>query len=401
MGRSAGGGGFGGGGFSGGFSGGGRSSGGFSGSGGGFRGGGFGGGRSAGNMGSPGYGGGFGGGHSSGGFWQGLLIGNLLSSSRTSGGSGGAPQGQPPQGQPPAGKDPHGGCGCGTIFIIVMVILLVIGLFEVIVDPSSTDTKTSSTVERVALPAGSVEETAYFTDEGDWIGNPAALEQSMRQFYMETGVQPYLYILPNGQTRSVQELTSRAEELYPKLFSDEAHFLLVFCDDNSGSFNAGYVIGTQAKSVMDSEAIDIFKDYLDANYYDLSLTETQIFANTYTQTADRIMSTDASRNAPVWITLIVIVGAVVIIVILGLIIRKGRRAREAEQKRQQEILNTPLEKFGEDHVEQLAKEYEKSKEGDRSANGSVSIPDNLERFGGDEAESLAQKYEQDQGKGQG
>lgn len=395
MGRSAGGGGFGGGGFSGGFSGGGRSSGGFSGRGGGF--GGFsGGGRSAGRPSAP-VGGGVYHGGSGGGFFQGLLLGHLLSSSGGSGGSGGS-QEPSPQGKPPNQGGNKSGCSANMVLIVILIFFALAFFAEVnsCVNPSfSSTTTTASTVERTPLPAGSVEETAYFTDEGDWIDNPNALNQAMRQFYMDTGVQPYLYILPNGQTRSVQELTSRAETLYPEIFNDEAHFLLVFCDDNSGSFNAGYVIGTQAKSIMDSEAIDIFKDYLDANYYDFSLTETQIFANTYTQTADRIMSTDAKRNAPVNITLMIVSGAMVVALTIALVLRKRRQAREAEVKRQQEILNTPLEKFGEDSVEQLAKEYEKSKSDPQAVqDAQVSVPENLEKFGGDAAEDLARKYEQ-------
>lgn len=396
MGRSAGGGGFGGGGFSGGFSGGGRSSGGFSGSGGGF--GGFsGGGRSAGRPSAP-AGGGFYHGGSGGGFFQGLLLGHLLSSS---GGSGSGGSGGPSsQGQPPNQGGKKSGCSANVVLIVVLIFfaLAFLGGVSNCVDPSvSSTTTTASTVERTPLPAGSVEETAYFTDEGDWIDNPNALNQAMRQFCMDTGVQPYLYILPNGQTRSVQELTSRAEALYPEIFNDEAHFLLVFCDDNSGSFNAGYVIGTQAKSVMDSEAIDIFKDYLDANYYDFSLTETQIFTNTYTKTADRIMTTDAKRDAPMNIALTIVCGVVIVVIIVALVLRKRRQARAAEAKRQQEILNTPLEKFGEDSVEQLAKEYEKSKSDPQAVqDAQVSVPENLEKFGGDAAEDLARKYEQNE-----
>ena len=76
----------------------------------------------------------------------------------------------------------------------------------------------ASTVERTALPAGSVNETGYFTDEdGDWIHDPAKLERGLRHFYEETGVQPYVYILPNGSVRSYQELQSIAPVSYTHL----------------------------------------------------------------------------------------------------------------------------------------------------------------------------------------
>lgn len=388
MGRS--GGGFGGGGFSGGFSGGGRSSGGFSGGGrssGGF--GGFGGGRSGfgGGYSSPGYSGG-----SGGSFLGGLLLGSMLGGR---GGGGGGNQTFHPDGKKRGGSGP-GGSGCLTVILVVVIAALLCSVLAMFMDCSAStgQSSTSSTVERTALPAGSVQETAYYTDDGDWIGNPTLLNNSMRQFYMETGVQPYLYILPNGYTTSVSQLTSMSDELYGELFIDEAHFLLVFCDDDNGSFNAGYTVGTQAKSVMDSEALKIFQDYLDSNYLNYSLDESEIFANTYTQTADRIMTTDADRMAPVFITVAVVAGVIVVVVIIAIVLRKRRIAREAEQKRQQEILNTPLEKFGDKHVEDLAERYEKARSDKNDDDPDVLIPENLEKFGGDEAESLAQKYEE-------
>ena len=147
-----------------------------------------------------------------------------------------------------------------------------------------------STVERTALAPGSANETGYFTDEdGDWIHDPAKLERGLRHFYEETGVQPYVYILPNGSVRSYQELQSIAEEKYSELFTDQAHFVLVFCDDGNGRFNAAYWAGAQTGSVLDDEAINIFKGYLSQNYDDMSLSEEEIFSKAFADTADRIM----------------------------------------------------------------------------------------------------------------
>ena len=247
MGRSGGGGG----GFGGGFSGGGGFGGSFSGGGGrsgGF--GGFGGGRSGGFGGTP-----FGGGHGSGGngFLGGLILGQLLGG-RGSGGGGRQPA--PPQGGSggPSGQGgPSGrGCGCGTAFAILACVLFVLLAFWALSGGGcSSAGVAASTVEREALPAGAATETAYYTDaDGGWVVNPSKLEDGMRAFYRETGVQPYLYILPNGQETSGAALTERAQELYADLFSDDAHFLLVFCDDGKGSYNCGYWMGDAARTVL-------------------------------------------------------------------------------------------------------------------------------------------------------
>lgn len=323
MGRSGGGGGRSGGGFSGG----GRSSGGFSG------------GRSGRSRGGSSWGGSSG--SRGGGFRTGPIF--INNSRHYSGGGGG------------------GGGNGGNNNIRARIITYVIALFLFVFIFEAMSGLLSggggsiarSTVARDKLPASAVQETAYFTDEGSWFGNAGRLESGMKEFYKQTGVQPYLYLLPNGTTRSVSELTRKAEELYPQLFKDEGHFLLVFCDDNYGSYNCGYTVGTQAKTVMDQEAIGILADYIDRYYNDSSVSEEEIFSKAFAKTGERIMTVTKSPIVPIAICIAVIVVAVVIFVTL-----KQRRAqREREQKRAEEILKTPLEKFGDQEVEDLAEKY--------------------------------------------
>lgn len=373
MGRSGGGGGFsGGGGFGGGF---GSSGGGF---GGGFSGGSGSGGRSAGHGGS-GFGGGYhgggyyGGGFGGGSFWGGFL-GGLMGSSRggggsmppqmpqqpngpqqpgSGGGSGGPGGPNAPQPGSPQGKSSSS--GCGTVFVIVAAVLLVLLLVVALGGGSCSGANVpASTVERTALPAGSVNETGYFTDEdGDWIHDPAKLERGLRHFYEETGVQPYVYILPNGSVRSYQELQSIAQKKYDELFTDQAHFVLVFCDDGNGRFNAAYWAGAMTGSVLDDEAINIFKAYLSQNYDDMSLSEEEIFSDAFADTADRIMTVTPSP-----LPIIAVCAAVIIVaVVVFLIVRNRRLAKQREAERMQEILNTPLESLADAELADLEKKY--------------------------------------------
>jgi hypothetical protein len=193
-----------------------------------------------------------------------------------------------------------------------------------------SDSVQRSTVEREKLPSSAVSETAYYTDEdGSWFSNKSALESGMKKFYKATGVQPYLYVMTNGSTTSVNELTSFAEQLYPQLFDDEGHFLLVFCDDGYGSYNCGYVVGSQAKTVMDSEALAILADYLDRYYNDMSISEEEVFSLTFEKTGERIMTVTKSPVVPIAICVTVIVVAVLVFLIL----KKRREARELERQR--------------------------------------------------------------------
>ena len=140
----------------------------------------------------------------------------------------------------------------------------------------------------LAAPAGVTAETGYYTDvDGDWIHNPELLESGLHYFEQMTGVRPYLYILPKGTATSTSDLQSCAVQLC-ELFTDDAHFIFVFCDDGEGGYNGCYAVGSQAKTIMDSEAISILADYLDCYYSDFSLSEEEIFSNAFIKTAEHI-----------------------------------------------------------------------------------------------------------------
>lgn len=342
-------------------------SGGSSGGGGGFSGGGFsGGGRSS---------GGFSGGSHSGGRSGGGSFGG-------GGGHGGRPGGWGAPPPPPPPRRPYrtgpviidnsrryyggggggnnsggngGGSGCGTTLIIVLIVLFLLGGIGFFMMDTPSVSVTKSTISREALPSSAVTETGYYTDaDGDWIHNQSELTAGLKEFYHKTGVQPYVYILPNGESTSVSDLKSRAEALYPQLFTDEGHFLLVFCDDGYGGYNCGYTVGSQAKTVMDDEAVSILADYLDRYYNDSSVSEEEIFSNAFAKTADRIMTVTKSPVVPI----AVCVAAVIVIALIVYSLQKRREAKERQRKADEKMWSTPLETFGTDEAAERAKKYE-------------------------------------------
>ena len=78
------------------------------------------------------------------------------------------------------------------------------------------------------------------------------------------------------------------------------------------------------------------------------------FSNTFEDTGERIMTVTKSPLPTVAVCIAVVVVAALVFVTL----KKRREQREREQKRAEEILKTPLEKFGDKEVEDLAKKYE-------------------------------------------
>ena len=203
---------------------------------------------------------------------------------------------------PPATpQESTGGCGCGTLFVLLCAALLAWALFSAFGCAGSGDgagsgayASASSTHQREKLPAGTAQITPYYNDlDGDWIHNTAVLETGLRAFADETGVMPYVYILPNGYTTSTAELTQTAQEVYAQNFDDEGHFVLVFCDNGSGGYNCGYCVGSAARSVMDDEAVGILRDYLD-RYYTSDYSDEEYFGKVFADTASRIMTVTKS-----------------------------------------------------------------------------------------------------------
>lgn len=338
--------------------------GGRSGGGGGFRGSG---GRSGGSFGS---GRSFGGGSSgrSGGSFGGSFGGGFGGSSGRKSGFGGpifTPRPvyrRPMGGGGPIYRGGGGGCsgpGCASvIFIILFFIIISMVLFGngTTTTYSDSGSITTSTIVREALPKGSVNETDYYTDELGWIGSQTQLLSGMKYFYQKTGVQPYLYITDtvNGSHYpSSSDLEAFASTLYDELFTDEAHLLLVFYEYDNG-YRDWYIAGSQAKTVVDTEGGDILLDYIDRYYYDQSLSEEEFFSKAFVDAADRMMDVTQSP----WVTVGLVAGAALILLILFFWWRAAVKRKREKEKETQEILNTPIQKFGDKEVEDLAKKYD-------------------------------------------
>lgn len=263
-------------------------------------------------------------------------------------------------GGPPIRNRGSSGCGCITLIIVFILLLIISAVIFSSLPSNSEGDITKSTVERVPLPAGSVNETNYYTDELGWIGNETKLTEGMRNFYKKTGVQPYLYItdtIYGSHFPTLDELEAFANNLYDELFTDEAHLLLVFFE-YEGSYMTWYVTGTQAKAVIDREAGDILLDYLDRYYYDSSLSDEEYFSKAFSDSADRIMTVTRSP----WIKVFFLLGIVVLVLILFFWWKKAKERKDLEDRRREEILKTPLDKFGSTEAEELMKKYKDDNE---------------------------------------
>ena len=125
--------------------------------------------------------------------------------------------------------------------------------------------------------------------------------------------------------------------MYDELFQDEAHLLLVF-QDADGHYTDWVITGSQAKQVVDDEAVNILLDYVDRYYYDSSLDESELFGKAFTMAADRMMAKTISP-------LVIFAGALVIIVLVcaGVyVFKKKQEQKKREDEQMERMLNIDL-----------------------------------------------------------
>jgi uncharacterized membrane protein len=261
-----------------------------------------------------------------------------------------------------------GGCGflgCGSIFTVLIFMFIIFTLFSSLGNfmgggNGGPTNITSSTVEREPLPTGAVNETDYYTDELGWIGNHTQMVDGLQYFYNETGVQPHIYITGDigaSGDPTLDEIETYANNLYDELFTDEAHLLLVFYEPTLNDYTTYYVTGSQARSVIDTEAGDILLDYLDRNYYDDDLSDEEYFSQSFKEAADRIMEVTTSP----WIPVLVIFGVLALLYLLFRWWKSRQASKEREARRTEEMLKRPIETFGSSEADELAKKYDDDK----------------------------------------
>lgn len=101
-----------------------------------------------------------------------------------------------------------------------------------------------------------------------------------------------------------------------------------------------YVNGLQTGDVMDSQAIEIFWNYIDSYWYS-DLSTDDMFVKVFTKEADTIMKVSTTYKDIVKICIIaftVIFVAIILIISIILIIKR-KREKAAEDQR---ILETPI-----------------------------------------------------------
>lgn len=236
--------------------------------------------------------------------------------------------------------------GLGTLIACLIVFAVVIFSFFMI---ASDDSDVTSTINREKIENPIPYDNNCIKDELGYVENTSKLSKNLKNFYNKTGIQPYIYLKSYDEAlTSDSQKDNYAQNWYEQNIDNEDTFLFVYYEDqdpNEIGYMA-YVNGKQVTSVMDSEAVNIFWNYIDRYWTDNSLSTVEVFTKTFNSTANTIMEKSTTSNDIIKI-ICIIVGIVIVIGGIIYILRMKFKRDKEKAKETVEILKTPLDKSDE------------------------------------------------------
>ena len=236
--------------------------------------------------------------------------------------------------------------GLGTLIACLIVFAVVIFSFFMI---ASDDSDVTSTINREKIENPIPYDNNCIKDELGYVENTSKLSKNLKNFYNKTGIQPYIYLKSYDETlTSDSQKDNYAQNWYEQNIDNEDTFLFVYYEDqdpNEIGYMA-YVNGKQVTSIMDSEAVNIFWNYIDRYWTDDSLSTVEVFTKTFNSTANTIMEKSTTSNDIIKI-ICIIVGIIIVIGGIIYILRMKFKRDKEKAKETVEILKTPLDKSDE------------------------------------------------------
>ena len=236
--------------------------------------------------------------------------------------------------------------GLGTLIACLIVFAVVIFSFFMI---ASDDSDVTSTINREKIENPIPYDNNCIKDELGYVENTSKLSKNLKNFYNKTGIQPYIYLKSYDETlTSDSQKDNYAQNWYEQNIDNEDTFLFVYYEDqdpNEIGYMA-YVNGKQVTSVMDSEAVNIFWNYIDRYWTDDSLSTVEVFTKTFNSTTNTIMEKSTTSNDIIKI-ICIIVGIIIVIGGIIYILRMKFKRDKEKAKETVEILKTPLDKSDE------------------------------------------------------
>ncbi len=249
-----------------------------------------------------------------------------------------------------------------SVIVLIVFTAIMYGVVSLMFSGSSDGGSAKSTINRTALTDSAPFVNDCIVDELGWFDREENTERRLQSFYNKTGVQPYIVLHAyDPALTSDAKKEQWAKDYYEANIPNESTFLYVYFAEQDTDGEIGYmyyVNGTMVSSVMDSEAVEIFWNYID-RYWTSDMSTDELFLTVFDQTAETIMHVsttgfDVAKAA-------LIIGGIIVILLLAFTWWKARARREKEKAAETErILNTPMQDLvNESRADELAKKYDR------------------------------------------
>lgn len=194
-------------------------------------------------------------------------------------------------------------------------------------------------------------------------GNERYLISGFSEFYNDTGVYPFLYVVDDYPNKSEYEgFNNYEEKVYDDLFGDCAGNLLFIYVGNEQVFYTAAGNGTG--EIVDAESFEVIESNILSKWSEDDLAKT--FGYGLSAAGNRIMAESKAQTVmksnkhKVSITLIVVAGGIVVILIGKNWWEKKKKIQKEEDERLEKILKEPLKKFEDGTLEGLSTKYDKT-----------------------------------------
>ncbi len=230
------------------------------------------------------------------------------------------------------GPGRRGGCGCFSVIVVLIILLIAFSYIRPAFYSSQGNTEvTVSRTERTAV-TGTQTYGDWYVDELGFIDHDTDLTDGLKYFYSKTGIQPYVMLLDydeslwDGGNWNEDAAEQYLAQVYEDTFSDNGHLIFAYfacendTEDMDGMFYFYY--GSAAYSIMDDEAETIFWSYFDMNYNNLDLSIAEFIGQTFEETADNIMHVGNAGNNTLIRAAVIFAVICVVVIIVGIVVAK-------------------------------------------------------------------------------
>jgi len=230
-------------------------------------------------------------------------------------------------------------------YLFIALLLFVFGIL------ASGAAKNTEQFEKIKLSG--TKNVGYATDEINGASGTRLTEEACEEFYEKIGVPLYFY---TKEYYNGTDEVAYAEELYDKLFSDDNHILLVYCDNlEVWSFYNGENVPA---GIVNADAL---LSHMEDYWFDYSLNYDQVLSKSVTAYQKSLTGSSADGGR-VFSVLLFIAGGIMVLVAGYTYVSKDKEAKryeeEAKTLQAEILLSKPLETFGNQEVENLKDKYD-------------------------------------------